>query len=743
MLSHSSLRLATLLGALALLEAADLDAAAALPEPSAPVAAPASDASPIGTLGELPEPLVPRRGRTAAEQDRLDALALFAAGRVHERRQELEAALRSYQRSLRLDPGAMTVARQVVRVAVRLKRPAVAVRYAALAAELDDEPSDESLRKLAAYFAGEGDLPRAVGLLKRIVRARSGMETKTADDLLLHVDLGRYQYLQGDYRQAAEQFALVQQGLRHPEEFNLEARQVGAVLQKPGAMLNLFGEAFLLADRTDDAVAAFDEAHRLEPNAPLRAYYMARVARKRGQPQEALQTLQAYFDARAVAEGTAAYRLADELLAELGRAEEATEYFARLHAADPNNALLGYFLADRCFEQKKYDQAEPLYASLTAERPTAVGFARLATIYHDTHQPEKLLAALGRVAAETSSLQPLGHDLAKLAADTATCDAIVAAARGQLDGDAASLDFGQRFAVALLALEAKRAELAAEFFERALAVGADKKAELLLVWGGGLMADDLADQAADVFRRGAEDEQLAGERASFYHYLAIALEAAGRTDDALAAASKAVELVPDDPRYLSRVAWVFYHARRNGEAREAYLRVLERFDSQHDSPAVRAAMRDARLALSNLCVILGHSAEGEEWLEQVLDEFPEDPSALNDLGYVWAEQRKHLHRALRMLEKAVASDPENLAYRDSLGWAYYQSGRYDEALVEIRKAAESETPDAVILDHLGDVYHQLGSTDEARSAWRRAAEAFRSDGDSPKAAAVEAKFKTP
>ena len=63
--------------------------------------------------------------------------------------------------------------------------------------------------------------------------------------------------------------------------------------------------------------------------------------------------------------------------------------------------------------------------------------------------------------------------------------------------------------------------------------------------------------------------------------------------------------------------------------------------------------------------------EAEEWLEQVLDEFPEDIGALNDLGYLWADQNKHLERALAMVSKAVAAEPDYDRASDPLRMLFY------------------------------------------------------------------------
>jgi hypothetical protein len=82
---------------------------------------------------ELDDPvtLLPHSQATSElERDRLEAAAMFAAGRVHEQRQELPAALQRYQRAFRLDPSAEPVLRALVPLAFSMGREEEAVRYA-------------------------------------------------------------------------------------------------------------------------------------------------------------------------------------------------------------------------------------------------------------------------------------------------------------------------------------------------------------------------------------------------------------------------------------------------------------------------------------------------------------------------------------------------------------------------------------------------------------------------------------
>ncbi len=151
-------------------------------------------------------------------------------------------------------------------------------------------------------------------------------------------------------------------------------------------------------------------------------------------------------------------------------------------------------------------------------------------------------------------------------------------------------------------------------------------------------------------------------------------------------------------------------------------------------------MKEARAALSNLASTKHDMPQAVEWLEQVLDEFPDDAGANNDLGFMWADENQHLQRAKKMIELAVATEPDNYAYQDSLGWVQFRLGHNAEALTQLQKAADVKDPDGEVLDHLGQVYDKMGQAAEAKAAWKRSAEAFKKAGEEEKMKAVEKKM---
>jgi len=115
----------------------------------------------------------------------------------------------------------------------------------------------------------------------------------------------------------------------------------------------------------------------------------------------------------------------------------------------------------------------------------------------------------------------------------------------------------------------------------------------------------------------------------------------------------------------------------------------------------------------------GREPEAETVLQGLLDIDPNFAPALNYLGYMWADQGENLDKALLLVQQAVTLEPDNGAFIDSLGWAHFQLGQYDEARGYLERAARIVGDDAVVLEHLGDLYRILGQVEEARESYQR------------------------
>ena len=99
---------------------------------------------------------------------------------------------------------------------------------------------------------------------------------------------------------------------------------------------------------------------------------------------------------------------------------------------------------------------------------------------------------------------------------------------------------------------------------------------------------------------------------------------------------------------------------------------------------------------------------------------PNEPRLLNELGYSYVDRGENLTEALEMIERAVAASPETGYIVDSLAWAFYRLGRFQEAVAPQEKASRLMPVDPIVTDHLGDIYWQVGRKREAQFQWRRA-----------------------
>jgi Flp pilus assembly protein TadD len=114
----------------------------------------------------------------------------------------------------------------------------------------------------------------------------------------------------------------------------------------------------------------------------------------------------------------------------------------------------------------------------------------------------------------------------------------------------------------------------------------------------------------------------------------------------------------------------------------------------------------------------------EQHLGRLIALKPDEANAYNYLGYILVEQNKELELAVSYVQKAIEMEPNNGAFHDSLGWAYYKLEKLDEAITELEKAAELTPGDSDIHEHLGDAYSKKGGefTQKAVQEWEKSLE---------------------
>ncbi len=112
--------------------------------------------------------------------------------------------------------------------------------------------------------------------------------------------------------------------------------------------------------------------------------------------------------------------------------------------------------------------------------------------------------------------------------------------------------------------------------------------------------------------------------------------------------------------------------------------------------------------------------KAEPSFRKALELNPEQAQVLNYLGYSLVDMNINLDEGLGMIKKAVDAKPDDGYIVDSLGWAYFRMGKFDDAVNELERAVQLRAGDATINDHLGDAYWRVGRKLEAVYQWNRA-----------------------
>ncbi len=721
-----------------------------------------------------------------SQDDHVEAVALFAQGRVllrhglsldgAPRAEQLAMALRRFQRAWWFEHRLISIMEDIAPLTFELERPAEATRYLIIAAEQQDVPI-ELLERVAAQLAefdefDEAQSERALKLYLKLEQRQGA-----SGSAITQFQIGRLALTMGQYARAATAFTAVQKALEEKDSGGISARLRDQLTQHLETTYALFGESYLRAGQWDKAEAAFRRADKSKPEPAALAFRLALVEKGRGNKAKAIALLQQYFDAKAESAGLAPYVLLAELIdgpspdsnASSTRASSEhpptpsdkqapsdgdamqgaphkpskalLEKLEQLARADANNPLLGYYLADHLRRAEKWDAAEALYKKLLKQEPAADGYQGLVAIYRRQKRTAELLEQLAGVVSEVGSLEPLDDAPEAIAKETTLLDQLAQRTRELATNADQRPPDGAWLALALLNAKAQRNDQAMEFLAEGLKDPIATAGQAAVNLAFTMLQANQPKYAGNVFQRILDKKLVAERSAEVYFYLAGALTLASDYDLALAAARQAARLEPKSPRMLAREAWVLFQAKRLHEARARYLELLNQFDADHTTLENREVMRDIRLALSAVEVELKNTAAAEEWLQQTLDEFPTFIGAYNDLGYLWAEQGKHLRRSLSMVRKAVESEPDNIAYLDSLGWALYRLNRFTEAIEPLEKAAAEKNVDGVILDHLGDAYLKAKQPAKAIETWHKASAAFHEKKESALREAVELKIK--
>jgi tetratricopeptide (TPR) repeat protein len=435
-------------------------------------------------------------------------------------------------------------------------------------------------------------------------------------------------------------------------------------------------EALLKAERTEEAEGVLREMLALDTGSLEARLTLAEVQTRRGDHRAALDTLLAApeevrADPQLRRQLASALYLTGDLDAALATADE-------LLKAQPDNQYLSLLKGLILAAEGRNTEALQLLAKLREAEPRDLVLASTMA---------RVLRREGRDQEAVTLLSGLAAELDKAGKPKEAQEARLELARLHAGGDRWS-EVSQVLAPLLGSADPEVRQEALLLQADALVAKKDFDGALALLdgdAGSSLPSPLIAAKRAEVQFRAGKDRPALRQ-----------LEKLARADD---------------PQSVLAAVQVYHRL----EQYEASIPLLQRLVASRPLPA-------AAFLLGAAYERTGERQKAIESFRQVLRVDPDFHAALNYLGYMYAEQGENLDEAVKLVRRAVALDPDNGSYVDSLGWAHFRLGEYDRARTYLERATRLAPEDATVHEHLGDVYVALGELDKARATYRRALE---------------------
>ena len=611
--------------------------------------------APAPGLGQVLPP-----GSPAAET-RAQAYQLFMLGRHLEGEGDIDAAIRAYREAADLDPDTGEVLGELASLYARRSDADEAISTAteALTRDPDNLTANRVLGLVLARRVRGGqdlaaDTRRALGHLEKV---RGALLPDLQVELMLarlHLGIDESDYAIGILEELLEE----------------EPGLVDAGL--------LLSEAYEAAGQETDAVTMLE---RVLVSGRPSSRALRRLGELYGQLDRWDDAVEAFE--LAVAQNPRSTSIQRELataLVQAGRSEQARDVLQRVSEARPDDASVSYQLFQIYFELGDFGEAEAAAQRVLELDPNGVrGPYALAAVYARQHEYQAVVSTLEPVV-EAQREAPQGRRAS--ASEIASLLGQIGTAYQKLqDHNGAIRAYSE--AVAL--------------FSTSLSYGA-RLAQVYLDAGRPGEAQETLDELGPLY---PGNLTLVGLEAR-------ALGDSGDVDGGLELLRDALDQDQQNPVRHIALAGYFSSYDRFDEAIE----VLEAAERRFPGEVSILFQLGGTLEQNQ------RFADAERAFRGVLDAEPGHAATLNYLGYMLADRGERLEESVGLLQRAIAIDPHNGAYLDSLGWAYFKLERLDLAEPNLRQASQQMAWNSVVQDHLGDLMFELGRYDEAIAAWQ-------------------------
>jgi len=401
--------------------------------------------------------------------------------------------------------------------------------------------------------------------------------------------------------------------------------------------------------------------------------------------------------------------------------DKAIETYEKALAQDPDNSDLRRYYADALLNAGKNDAArEQLEKVLKSEPEDGLSYKRLAMINREQGRFDEARQELEKAKALSPDDVEIPYQQALLESTVGNNDKAVEILQGlvkqsERPGAQYTVPEANNRALFLERLglvyrDQEKFSQAMDTFKQIQALGAlqGPRAEMLIIETLRLehQPDKAMAEAEAAVKAYPKNQDLAIERATM-------LGERGHVDEAVTQLQAFLANRPIDRGIYIPIAQIYLQAKRFDDAEKAIQKALDLSQTPEDQEFVLFVQ-------GSIFERQKKYDQAEETFKKVLSVDPLNASASNYLGYMLADRGVRLEESVKYIQKALELEPNNGAYLDSLGWAYFKMRRYDLAETPLEKAAHLIQNDPTIHEHLGNLYLRMGKTAMAQEEWQRA-----------------------
>lgn len=468
---------------------------------------------------------------------------------------------------------------------------------------------------------------------------------------------------------------------------------------------NLIANIYEHAHQGDSASVIYEKIISLD-SSNVNAYYSLGLIYEKIKPTQALEVYKKLLEITGP-EWSVLVRVAD-IYDRMNKPEEAVTTIEQLSAIDPSNIELKKLLIESYLKTKKYDQALTLTNEILVLFPEDKSALELqGQIYLLNNDWKKAAEAYNKLLKDKEVPHDTKIKIASAYLMQASVDStLLPTAKSivrDLDKDTTSWQI--KMLLGDIALRERDDSTAMNAF-KAVTELAKWNSEAWIRLGGLYFDKRKYEDAVDLMKQAVTSFP---DDFAVNLILGLSLTQLNNYTEAIEYLRKSVELNPKDVNALSAYGFTLNQLKQPDLAIR-YLTEALKLDPENVELLGTLGLIYNAQKKWDLC---------DSTYLRALELDSTNALVLNNYAYSLAERNIKLADALNMANKAVAKDPENPSYLDTIGWVYYQLGEYDKAEKYIKDAVKLDEKNATLLEHLGDVLFKKGDSTGAMENWQK------------------------